>query len=626
MKFRLHSASLPHLLIPAISAFTPLIITPGLLYSFDIAPKLIALFLAIGILLCFCKTTVNRSYSLFHNVLGRVFLVLIAAQIASLIVSSALSASPSLSAHGSEWRQLGSITQIAILLFGLLMANWLIEDSVHVLWLLRALHAAGAVSSAYGIAQYLGRDPWLPAAGYSAGEGIYAIVRPPSTFGHADYFAAWLAGVFFVALACVALETPRAWRIAAQASAALAACGILLSGTRSAMLAVAAGLLFYWIAGGWHWRRVSGRAMALGAAAAALAAGFILSPAGAKLRARGHWALDDPRGGARLLLWSDSLRMVRDRPWIGYGPESFASEFPRYESAALARMYPDFFHESPHNFFLDAGLSQGLVGETILCGLLALGVASYRKATHPVARPLMSALIALLAAHCFMVLIVPTALLFYSLVALLVALVQPKIEAVATSPMASRFLLPVRVVAGLFFLIYVVRFTVCEYQLGVMRTQLEQSHPAAAILAYGTAQRWAPGTNTPDLYVSRKMAEIAVQSVNPQERAMAWQEAIRAGVRATTTAEDRQNAWYSLAVLAAPQNNTAAVEACLRNAISASPQWFKPHWQLARVLELTHREPEALAEASLALQLDGNHDREVAETQAKLAEKLRGPR
>ena len=89
---------------------------------------------------------------------------------------------------------------------------------------------------------------------------------------------------------------------------------------------------------------------------------FYFSPAGLKLRARGQWELEDLRGGARLLLWRDSLRMARERSLLGFGPDTFGVEFPRYQSVELSRAYPDFYHESPHNIFLDALVSQGVPG------------------------------------------------------------------------------------------------------------------------------------------------------------------------------------------------------------------------------------------------------------------------
>ncbi len=46
--------------------------------------------------------------------------------------------------------------------------------------------------SIYGVLQYFGIDPWLTPPGYHFGTGIFTIVRPPATLGHAAYFATYL--------------------------------------------------------------------------------------------------------------------------------------------------------------------------------------------------------------------------------------------------------------------------------------------------------------------------------------------------------------------------------------------------------------------------------------------------
>ena len=69
--------------------------------------------------------------------------------------------------------------------------------------------------------------------------------------------------------------------------------------------------------------------------------------------------------------------------------------------------------------------------------------------------------------------------------------------------------------------------------------------------------------------------------------------AAAAGERATRTAEDPFNAWYSLSAIYAARNDAAGAERCLRAAIAAHPTWFKPHWMLAQVLRLQSRREEA---------------------------------
>jgi hypothetical protein len=94
----------------------------------------------------------------------------------------------------------------------------------------------------------------------------------------------------------------------------------------------------------------------------------------------------------------------------------------------------------------------------------------------------------------------------------------------------------------------------------------------------------------------------------------AAQQAAESAIYATETSEDRQNAWYNYATIAALRNNAGDVETGLRRAIDCAPNWFKPHWTLSQFLELTGRHAEARREASVAMDLDGGHDTEVTAT------------
>jgi len=100
-----------------------------------------------------------------------------------------------------------------------------------------------------------------------------------------------------------------------------------------------------------------------------------------------------------------------------------------------------------------------------------------------------------------------------------------------------------------------------------------------------------------------------------------WREAKEAGLRATETADDPHNAWYSLAALYASENQFDGVERSLRRSIQSSPTWFKPHWMLARVLMTRGRREEAEKEAQLAANLNAGKNPEVAETLEKIQAK-----
>jgi O-antigen ligase len=564
-------------------ALIALILTPGWLFYFDVTPKAVILLLASGIALLPGRRSGWRSP----------LIVLVLLTLASLALSTAYSSNPALSFYGTRWRQYGALTQSAVAIFA-----WAVYNETHRAGLiLRAVSFAGALTAVYGIVQYLGWDPILPAASYHIGEGIWTIVRPPSTLSYVSYFATWLLFVVFLSLALPG-------RLA-KICAALALIAMILTGTRAAFLGLAAGT-GVWLF--WRGLRLPRRALAGGLAA--LAAVFILylSPAGQPLRSRARWFGEDPWGGARPLLWRDSLRMGLARPLAGHGPETFRAAFPHYESAALARAYPDFAHESPHNIFLDALVGQGIAGLLVLAAWCALGFGAAWKlrGQHPeLAACLAAALAAGTVSQQFTVFTIPTAVIFFATIALAAGL--------AASPARPAAAEPFRRFAWAFPLLYfAVRFTFADHALALVQRDLAAGNLPAA------ARHYEASGQTSDLWYSRALLATAGKAASVAVRLPAFQLAAAAGERATRSAEDPFNAWYSLSTIRAGQNDAAGTERCLRAAIAAHPTWFKPHWTLAQLLRLESRNDEALREAALALYLDGGKHHEVGETLQEL--------
>jgi predicted nucleic acid-binding protein len=100
------------------------------------------------------------------------------------------------------------------------------------------------------------------------------------------------------------------------------------------------------------------------------------------------------------------------------------------------------------------------------------------------------------------------------------------------------------------------------------------------------------------------------------------QQSEAAGLSATRTSEDPFDAWYNLAVVFGLNNNGARAEQCLRAAITAHPNWFKPHWSLSQVLHVEGRTEEAHAEAAIAADLDRGKHLEVTRTLAEIRNAL----
>jgi tetratricopeptide (TPR) repeat protein len=288
--------------------------------------------------------------------------------------------------------------------------------------------------------------------------------------------------------------------------------------------------------------------------------------------------------------------MAAARPLAGFGPEVFTATFPHYESRDLARAYPDFAHESPHNIFLDAFTAQGLPGLVCLAAFCAIGIGAAWRAKRPW---LLAAIAAGLVAQQFTVFTIPTALIFYVSIAIAVPAVKARGARWSRVPMFAA--------AGI--LVYcAARYGAADRALALAAHEVAAHDVRSAAVDYGRYTRLRFPGAAADLWYSRAL--LAVPAVFP---------AGQAALAAVRTAEDPFDAWYNLAEIYAAGNSAAETERCLREAAAANPVWFKPHWMLAQLLRLEGRHAEAAGEAALAADLDGGKHPEVRRTAEEMA-------
>jgi tetratricopeptide (TPR) repeat protein len=198
---------------------------------------------------------------------------------------------------------------------------------------------------------------------------------------------------------------------------------------------------------------------------------------------------------------------------------------------------------------------------------------------------------------------------------MLVGLAIPETADVADSRLALGWRIPalaLPLMAVVMFLYFTIRLTTADLAIERARRDLDGGRIEDSLAAYARSQRWRPAGSSDDLYFSRALAAASRTAQNPALALLASQQAFTAARRAAETSEERQNAWYNLAAFYATQNDAADMEACLRRSVEASPNWFKSHWALAEMLQLSGRPTEALDEAVRAADLDGGKDPEIA--------------
>ena len=135
------------------------------------------------------------------------------------------------------------------------------------------------------------------------------------------------------------------------------------------------------------------------------------------------------------------------------------------------------------------------------------------------------------------------------------------------------------------------RLTIGDWHLGRMRNAVDASRFDDANAEFVAAGRWGMHA---DLWYSRKLL-IAVGTCSRH-----CQQALASGMSATETADDPYNAWMNLGLIYAKLNDVGSTEHCIRQAIAASPNWYKPHLALAQLLMATGEGEEGRKEMELA--------------------------
>ncbi len=597
----------------AAGALAPLLITPGLLFHYDTAPKVIVIVIAAAWALLRFRELPAEVNAIWRRPTGRWLAIVAALQLIWFGIATATSSRPWFSLFGSNWRRFGLVEAAGLLVVGMAAAAGLSARPGGIRTLLRIVVGAGLVASLYGICQYFGIDPLQPVAAYQAHAGDSVIVRPPGTMGHADYFGWWLAIEFFCAIALAQNET-LFWRRIATVTVCCTFTAVVLSGTRAALLSIIVGLVSMALMST-SGIRIRRRHVVVGALAVALFATFVFSNAGALLRARAVWSGDEPAGGARPLLWRDSLRMAAARPVFGAGPDTFLTAFAKFQSEDLSRLFPDFHHESPHNLLLDALTSTGAPGlllVTCWAVLAGFAVVRARRGNSPFGIPLGAALIASATAAMFSAASIGPVMLSLLVIGILVALDD------SVTPAGN----PANIVVKWPARLPMIAFALCLAAFGTVlavedfRLQLFRTHPDETNYL-SLLQVSLPGAGE-DLYVSRVMQQECGKRVNFASYLACRQQAMRSAGRALGTSDDTANAWYSLSMMSAAQNEPVWTRKGLEQAELASPNWFKPHWSLARLLAGMGETGQAATEASRAAFLDANRDAEVVETAGQL--------
>lgn len=252
-----------------------------------------------------------------------------------------------------------------------LAVSYLKKDEI--VWPIHGLIGASLIVSSHAI--------WQKISGFVTSDN-----RVVGIFGYSpNYLSLFLAPLAILIFAWL-VEQKKSSKILTTVyclSFGLSLLALWFSGSRSGLLAVLAGLAFYWVARFWSIIRQKAWLLFL------LIGILLLSLAIAWLAFRPDFSLSPESGkravssnNIRWLIWEKSIELGRNHPFVGVGLANFQPAFTKLsQDNGNFQKYVIPWAHTPHNIFLMFWLSTGLIGLTAFIWLI---VNFFRQTKDPV--------------------------------------------------------------------------------------------------------------------------------------------------------------------------------------------------------------------------------------------------
>lgn len=253
-------------------------------------------------------------------------------------------------------------------------ANTLSRDRLPVLaW---GVHAGAVVAALWAALQFWADFQFFP-------QGPH----PASTFVNRNFFAEFAVCTLPFSALLLARARQRAYVALLAATSGLVIVAVLMTGTRSALIALWVQLLVVFPVIAWRYRGQlplgtwdrGTRLVAVGVLLGTVVGLGLINTGDARIaeEGRGQNALErgfrrtgsisasDPSLGVRMIMWKATGSVIQRRPFSGVGAGAWESEIPLYQAEG-AQLETDYY---VHNEFLQLLAEYGLAGWVFLLGL-----------------------------------------------------------------------------------------------------------------------------------------------------------------------------------------------------------------------------------------------------------------
>lgn len=254
------------------------------------------------------------------------------AGIVLFLMATATSTIFSIAPHDSFWGSAERATGVwflfhLVLLYGLFRTT---ADKRTWDWLMHSTILSTLLISGYGIAQHFGFDFFAYEEPFRL-FGVHGPVRVFATLGHPNFLGSYLAIVLPIIVRTFFAPPARRWRIFAGLSAGAACLAILWTYSRGAWIAAVVGVLCFLVLRQprtrlWYTRStIIGGLLTVSMLTVLLVFGPTWRISQQPFVARLGSLTDMSRGSnlARLNEWRHALTLIPERPWFGFGAETY---------------------------------------------------------------------------------------------------------------------------------------------------------------------------------------------------------------------------------------------------------------------------------------------------------------
>jgi O-antigen ligase len=315
-------------------------------------------------------------------------------------ISAAFSIAPRVSLFGLQGRYGGVIPLFTFLVSMILLASLYWDQPEKARQIAWAISLASLLVAAYAIVQEAHLDP-LPWVGQIGGTRP---AFPGSTIGNSNFTGAYMGLALPIGFYLLATAAPRS-RPWISLSLGLQMMGIWYTQSRGAFLAGAIGLAVFGLLVRDRLSRRFRAACAGGTVVFILVGGLTLwHPWSARPPAVVEKAkvFSTASMEGRLAYWAGALRVFKEHPVVGTGPDTFYASYPPHRRFSDDPGSDHSLTDKPHNVFLEYAADTGVLGLgaylAVIVSVLAYGVRRCRSVTGET-RLLLAAFVGMLAGY-----------------------------------------------------------------------------------------------------------------------------------------------------------------------------------------------------------------------------------